>query len=129
MTLPVLDVAPLPGERFVIQGYGRTYELTEKEFRAAFQAADAVSDDTHLIGTGEAAEILGVSSRTVARMLDAGRIPSHRNNGTGHRMVEYRDVLAYKEQRGRRHALIEQARDEAASMGAYTGTAAAVGHD
>lgn len=125
MTLPLIDV-PAPAEgRFTLQGYGRTYELTEEEFNAAMLAADALSPDARPIGTGEAARILGVSAKTVARLLDAGRIPCHRNGGTGHRMMEMRDVLAYKTRRDRRRGLLEQARDLAYDMGAYDDPAAA----
>lgn len=117
MTLPMID-RPAP-TGFTLQGYGRTYELTEEEFNAAMFAADALSPDARPIGTGEAARILGVSAKTVARLLDAGRMPCYRNGETGHRMVELRDVLAYKQRRDRRRDLLDQARDLACDMGGY----------
>ncbi|WP_137656159.1 helix-turn-helix domain-containing protein [Bifidobacterium moukalabense] len=121
MGLPVID-AVVSGDRpFVIQGYGRTYEMTEAEFNAAMRAADAVSGGAGLLTTGEAAELLGVSARTVARLVDAGRIPARRLSDTGHRMVEYRDVMAYRELRARRGRLLEDARALASDMGAYDG--------
>lgn len=79
---------------FTISGYGRTYELTEAEFNAAMRAADAVAGASHPMTTGEAAEMLGVSAKTVARLLDAGEMPFYRNGTGGHRMVELRDVVA-----------------------------------
>ena len=85
------------------------------------RAADAVSEGAGLLTTGEAAELLGVSAKTVARLVDAGRIPARRLSDTGHRMVEYRDVMAYRDRRARRGRLLEDARVLAADMGAYDG--------
>lgn len=119
MSMPVIDAVVRSDKPFVIQGYGRTYELTEEEFNAAMRAAGALSEEARPLTTGEAAEILGVSAKTVARLLDAGRIPSCRLSVTGHRMVEYGDVVAYKERRVRRGRLLEDARALAADMGAY----------
>ena len=93
MSMPVIDAVVRADRPFVIQGYGKTYELTEDEFNAAMRAADALSDGARLLTTGQAADILGVTAKTVARIIDAGRIPSSRLSATGHRMVEYRDVI------------------------------------
>ena len=95
MSMPVIDAVVRADRPFVIQGYGKTYELTEDEFNAAMRAADALSDGARLLTTGQAADILGVTAKTVARIIDAGRIPSSRLSATGHRMVEYRDVIRY----------------------------------
>lgn len=119
MSMPVIDAVVRADRPFVIQGYGKTYELTEDEFNAAMRAADALSDGARLLTTGQAADILGVTAKTVARIIDAGRIPSSRLSATGHRMVEYRDVIRYKEQRECRHGLLEDARTLATGMGAY----------
>lgn len=125
MSMPVIDAVVRADRPFVIQGYGKTYELTEDEFNAAMRAADALSDGAHLLTTGQAADILGVTAKTVARIIDAGRIPSSRLSATGHRMVEYRDVIRYKEQRECRHGLLEDARTLATGMGAYDAVDAA----
>lgn len=125
MSMPVIDAVVRADRPFVIQGYGKTYELTEDEFNAAMRAADALSDGARLLTTGQAADILGVTAKTVARIIDAGRIPSSRLSATGHRMVEYRDVIRYKEQRECRHGLLEDARTLATGMGAYDAVGAA----
>lgn len=125
MSMPVIDAVVRADRPFVIQGYGKTYELTEDEFNAAMRAADALSDGARLLTTGQAADILGVTAKTVARIIDAGRIPSSRLSATGHRMVEYRDVIRYKEQRECRHGLLEDARTLATGMGAYDAVDAA----
>lgn len=104
---------------FTISGYGRTYELTEAEFNAAMHAADAVAGASRPLTTGEAAKMLGVSAKTVARLLDAGEMPFCRNGTGGHHMVELRDVVAYTSKRERRHGLIEQASDLAYHAGGY----------
>lgn len=81
---------------FTISGYGHTYELTEAEFNAALMAADALAPHARPLTTGEAAVLLGVSGKTVARLLDAGKIPFYRNGENGHRMVRLCDVIAYR---------------------------------
>lgn len=53
--------------------------------------ADAV------ITTGQAADILGVSRRTVTRMLDRGELPGIRLGLNHHRSVRLADVLAFKD--------------------------------
>lgn len=129
MSMTLIDAPIRTDKPFIIQGYGKTYELTEEEFNAAIRAADALSPDARPLTTGEAAEILGVSAKTVARMLDAGRIPFHRNGPSGHRLVSYRDVLTYKERRDRRSALLEQASGLAAEMGGYDAPATGAPHE
>lgn len=119
MKLAIASETIPTSSRFAIQGYGKTYELTEEEFTAALKAVDNISDDSRTLTTGEAAKILNVSAKTVARLLDAGQIPFYRNHGTGHRMVKYRDVLAYQQKIEYRRKLLSAARSMADSMGGY----------
>ena len=59
-------------------------------------AGDDVEEADPYVSTGQAAEILGVSARTVAHYLDAGDIPCERR-GKGHRRARLSDVLAYEQ--------------------------------
>ena len=104
---------------FTISGYGHTYQLTEDEFNAAMMAAESLEPNARPLTTGQVASILKVSAKTVARLLDAGRMPFYRNGENGHRMVRLRDVIAYQQERDRRHNLLEQSRDLALRMGGY----------
>lgn len=63
-----------------------------------------------LLTTGQAAAELGVSRRTLTRMLDRGDLPCERY-GSGHRRLRMSDVLRYKAaERERRHEAIEEMR-------------------
>lgn len=52
--------------------------------------------DSRKLNTGEAAEMLGVSRRTLTRMLDRGEIPCMRLGANHHRSVKMSDILAFK---------------------------------
>lgn len=119
MSVPIMEKPVDPDMPFLIQGYGKTYRLTEEEFNAALQAANGLSSGARLVTTGEAAQLLGVSSKTIARLVDAGRIPAFRTSDSGHRLMKAEDVLAYKRGREQRSHILESARDLAAEMGAY----------
>lgn len=60
--------------------------------------------------TGQAAEMLGISRRTLTRMLDAGKIPYERH-GTGHRRLRTSDVIRYKEESLRRKTVLGDMRE------------------
>lgn len=84
------------GSAYITVGDGTAYPLNAEELRRAFDAI--VQDDSAgMITTGEAARILGVSAKTVARILDAGEIPFVRYGAKGNRMVSRAQVLAYRD--------------------------------
>ena len=61
-----------------------------------------------LLTTGQAASELGVSRRTLTRMLDRGDIPCERY-GNGHRKLRLSDVLHFREtERERRRQAYEE---------------------
>lgn len=70
---------------------------------AAANAADP------LISTGKAAQIIGMSRRTVVRYLDAGEIPYERY-GDGHRRIRLSEVMRFKEQADIRHQALSDFR-------------------
>lgn len=108
------------GEPFILQGNGRTYALDETAFNAAMNAAMAASGEVRIIGTGEAARILGLSRKTVQRILDDGRIPFRRNGDAGKRMMRESDVIAYRDaMRSNRSHSLAKLRDMAGDMGLY----------
>ena len=78
------------------------------------------ADGTERITTGDAARILGVFQRTVARMLDAGLIPYVRPSEHGYRFMNMSDVTAYRKQRdAATSAALERAREIAEESGGY----------
>lgn len=107
-------------QRYTLHGNGKIYPLTEAQFKAARIAVNTVKrqDNDRTLTTGEAAVLLGVSAKTVARILDAGKIPFLRLSPKGHRMVRRADVLDYRHQREERRHLLIQASDMAHEMGA-----------
>ncbi|MDK0520589.1 helix-turn-helix domain-containing protein [Streptomyces sp. ML-6] len=54
------------------------------------------------LSPAEAAELLGLSRPFIARLLDAGDIPSTNLPGSSHRVVRLADVLAFQQRRERR---------------------------
>ncbi|MFJ3904376.1 helix-turn-helix domain-containing protein [Streptomyces sp. NPDC090025] len=54
------------------------------------------------LSPAEAAELLGLSRPFVARLLDAGDIPSMNLPDSSHRVVRLADVLAFQQRRERR---------------------------
>jgi len=75
-----------------------------------YVAPSVVGDDT--IGTGDIANMLGVSPPTAQKLLDRGEVPSTLTPG-GHRRSKRSDVLAWRERRDRQrqslHALAQKA--------------------
>ena len=104
---------------YVLQGKGRTYRLDETAFNAALGAALAVSDKGRALTTGQAAKMLGVSLKTVQRLLDAGYIPFYRTSEGGNRMIYESDMIAYRSRRDEQSRHLEHARKAAQEIGLY----------
>lgn len=86
------------GRRVLIDADGVVMELNDKAFEAAMNAAMGVMGRHRMITTGQAAKLMNCSPRTVARILDSGRLPFTRNGGTGRRMVDVVDIMEYQRQ-------------------------------
>lgn len=67
-----------PAKRLVPGGWGR--------------AVQQVSDTSRFLTTGQVARMLGVSSRTIDRWADTGRLPCFVTLG-GHRRFEREDIV------------------------------------
>lgn len=121
MSIAMIETEPVKAESpFILQGNGRTYALDEIAFNAAMDAAMAASGYVRIIGTGEAAHILGLSRKTVQRILDDGRIPFRRNGESGNRMMRESDVIAYRDaMRADRSHSLATLRSMAGDMGLY----------
>lgn len=81
--------------------HGERRQLTEEQYRACCDflwpdEAVAIEYDSGRLTTGQAAEILGISRRTLTRMLDRGEIPCTRMGKNHHRIVMLPDVLEFK---------------------------------
>lgn len=82
----------------LVAANGEVTELSDKAFEAALNAAMGVMGRHRMVTTGQAAKLLNCSPRTVARILDSGRLPCARNGETGRRMVDVVDVMDYQRQ-------------------------------
>jgi len=86
------------GSRALVAADGEVVELSDKAFEAALNAAMGVMGRHRMITTGQAAKLLDCSPRTVARILDSGRLPFSRIGESGRRMVDVVDVGDYQRQ-------------------------------
>lgn len=108
------------GERALVGANGDVMELDAEAYEAAMNAAMGVMGRHRMITTGEAAKLLNCSARTVARILDSGRLPFMRNGSAGRRMVDVSDVMAYQRQeRVRMERSLSSMRRAATEMGLY----------
>lgn len=97
MSITIIEAEPVkPGSPYILQGCSR------------------------IIGTGEASRILGVSRKTMQRILDSGRSPFRCNRETDNRIMCESDVIAYLDaMRSDRRAALNKLRDMAEDMGLY----------
>lgn len=92
------NTAAAAARRVLIDADGVVTELNDKAFEAAMNAAMGVMGRHRMITTGQAAKMMNCSPRTVARILDSGRLPFTRNGGTGRRMVDVVDIMEHQRQ-------------------------------
>lgn len=96
----------------------RAYGALKAFLRALGVAYTDDKDDVRLT-TGQAAQIVGASPRTIARLIDSGRLKGTRV-GNGHRYVMLSDLMAFdlrsKKERGAR---LDEMRGIAAEEGFY----------
>lgn len=91
-------------------GKGNVIELTAEEYERAREAVlNTAGQAAEHITTEDAAKILGVSRRTVMRMLDNGLIPYTRLGSQSYRYMKLDDVLEYKKRSEHdRHEALDQ---------------------
>ena len=92
---------------------GTVFELSQAQFedlRNRLKVIQGGKPDP-LLSTGQAAEIIGVSRRTLTRILDEGGIPFTRY-GNGHRRLRMSDALRFRdEEAARRREALEDMRE------------------
>ena len=91
-----------------------------KAFLRALGAAytDEGEADARLT-TGQAAQTVGTSPRTISRLIDSGRLKGMRTGG-GHRYVMLSDLMDFdRRSREGRSAALDEMRDVAAEEGLY----------
>ena len=98
------------GSRVLVGADGAVVELTPESYEAALNAAMGGMGEHRMITTGDAARLLDCSARTVARILDSGRLPFVRNGAAGRLMVDVVDVMDYRSEE------MERMRESLASM-------------
>ncbi|MBT1175330.1 helix-turn-helix domain-containing protein [Bifidobacterium sp. LC6] len=114
--IPISQISK--GSAYITTGDGKAYPLDAEELRRAFAAIVHDDNSAEMITTGEAAQILGVSAKTVARMLDAGEIPFVRYGAKGNRMVSRAQVIAYRNKsESHSHESLENMREVASQGG------------
>lgn len=113
MTIEAIPIAQVrQGTAYITAGDGTAYVLDDTTLEQLMHALvegkaqtehKGSADDNDLLTTGDAAQILGVSPKTVSRILDSGAIPYIRYTKRGNRWVNRADVLAYRERAHKRH--------------------------
>lgn len=113
MTIEAIPIAQVQrGTAYITAGDGTAYVLDDTTLERLMHALiegeartdnESSADDNELLTTGDAAQILGVSPKTVSRILDSGAIPYIRYTKRGNRWVNHADILAYRERAHKRH--------------------------
>lgn len=108
MTLVTIPIAKVEtGTPYITAGDGQAYVIDQSALERIMQILVEEESSDELITTGEAARLLGVSTKTVSRILDSGDIPFIRYTPNSNRLINRADVLEYRErsQRQSRKAL------------------------
>ncbi|NMN02368.1 helix-turn-helix domain-containing protein [Bifidobacterium panos] len=116
--------AGMSGTAQLSDGRGNVIELTAEEYERAREAVlNTAGQAAEHITTGEAAKILGVSRRTVMRMLDDGLMPYTRLGSQSYRYMRLNDVLEYrKRSEHERRESLDQVREIMDSVDVPDGT-------
>lgn len=116
MSVETVPLASLDeGAPYLALGNGRAVEISSEQLARLLRLLDDPAPE-ELLTTGEAAELLGVSARTVARLIDSGVLVATRTSVRGRRMVERQAVELYRDSmRVRRLQALQGVRQAAAN--------------
>lgn len=85
----------------------------------AYADEKAAKEEDVCLTTGQAAAIVGASQRTIARLVDSGKLKGSRT-GTGHRHIMLSDLMEFdREAKKSRGANLERMRTAADGEGMY----------
>ena len=118
-TIDMRDIQP--GSAYLVSPSGKAVELDPELYRLARKTVDSVDNADRTVTTGEAARLLNVSYKTVARLVDQGRITCTRTSPLANRKLRVADVLEFK--RGYQSSMsehLERSRQIAEQIGMYT---------
>lgn len=97
----------------------RAYDALKAFLRALGAAYTDENEADVRLTTGQAAQIVGASPRTIARLIDSGRLKGTRVGG-GRRYVMLSDLMAFdRRSTERRAASLDEMRTIAAEEGLY----------
>ena len=97
----------------------RAYGALKAFLRALGAAYTDEEDDDVRLTTGQAAQIVGASPRTIARLIDSGRLKGMRAGG-GHRYVMFSELMDFdRRSKGERAARLDEMREAAVEEGFY----------
>src|SRR5260370_6160565 len=111
---------------FLLGSDGERARLPEEVYRVLMRVVAAMHDGTAInvipqarrLTTQEAADILGVSRRTLVKLLEQGKIPYEQPGR--HRRILLSDLLNYRQQRrAERRATLDRLTEDASEAGLY----------
>ncbi|HIY82230.1 excisionase family DNA-binding protein [Rubneribacter sp.] len=97
----------------------KAYDAVQTVLQALGLAPEPKVPSDVRLTTGQAAKIVGTSSKTIARLIDAGRLPGARM-GKGHRSVMLSDLMEFDRlSKANAKANLQEMRDIAEEDGWY----------